>query len=123
MNILGKITGVKYKVLLTEDLKEILLKDFDINQVPSACKDGLLKMILYCNLSKVVANGQQIKSEAVLCLTSSKLKGAISSSSNEKEMAHFFDENNFSVAQKELIATVLAEANQNKFILKVQFSK
>ncbi len=80
-------------------------------------------MILYCNLSEVTANGQKIKSEAVLCLTSSKLKGAINSSSTKKEISHFFDENNFSAAQKGLIETVIAEANQNKFILKVQFSK
>ena len=79
-------------------------------------------MILYCNLSEVTTNGQKIKSEAVLCLTSSKLKGAINSSST-KDISHFFDENNFSTAQKGLIETVIAEANQNKFILKVQFSK
>ena len=37
MNIVGKITGIKYKVLLAEDLKEIDIKDFDINDAPSAC--------------------------------------------------------------------------------------
>ena len=86
-------------------------------------KDGLFKMILYCNLSEVTANGQKIKSEAVLCLTSSKLKGAINSSSTKKEVAHFFDENNFSTSQRRLIETVIEEANQNKFIVKIQFSK
>ena len=86
-------------------------------------KDGLFKMILYCNLSEVTANGQKIKSEAVLCLTSSKLKGAINSSSTKKEIAHFFDENNFSTSQRLLIETVIEEANQNKFIVKIQFSK
>ena len=86
-------------------------------------KDGLFKMILYCNLSEVTANGQKIKSEAVLCLTSSKLKGAINSSSTKEEIAHFFDENNFSTSQRGLIETVIEEANQNKFIVKIQFSK
>ncbi|MDZ7877078.1 MAG: hypothetical protein U5L45_05385 [Saprospiraceae bacterium] len=86
-------------------------------------KDGLLKMILYSNLSEVTANGQKIKSEAVLCLTSSKLKGAINSSSTKKEITHFFDENNLSVSQKVLIETVVAEASQNKFIVKIQYSK
>ncbi len=42
MNILGKITGITYKVLLTEDLKEVAIKDFDINEIPSAC-------LLNCN--------------------------------------------------------------------------
>jgi hypothetical protein len=37
MNIVGTVTGVKYKILLTDDLKEVDIKDFDINKVPSAC--------------------------------------------------------------------------------------
>jgi hypothetical protein len=114
------------EVSLTKDKASLIEGKHSKNAIlPSKgdIKDGLLKMMLYCNLSEVTANGQQTKSEAVLCLTSSRLKGAISSSSNEKEVAHFFEENNFSVAQKELIATVIAEANQNKFIVKVQFSK
>jgi len=37
MNITGKITGVKYKVVLTENLKKIDIKSFDINEAPSAC--------------------------------------------------------------------------------------
>lgn len=89
----------------------------------SDIKDGLLKMILYCNLSEVTVNEQKRKSEAVLCLTSSKLKGAISSSSSKKEISYFFNENKFSLAQKSLIETVIDEAIENKFILKVQFSK
>ncbi len=37
MNIVGKITGIKYKVLLADDLKEIDIENFDINDAPSAC--------------------------------------------------------------------------------------
>ena len=37
MNIVGKITGIKYKVLLAGDLKEIDIENFDINDAPSAC--------------------------------------------------------------------------------------
>ncbi len=37
MNIIGKITGIKYKVLLADDLKEIDIENFDINDAPSAC--------------------------------------------------------------------------------------
>ena len=37
MNIVGKITGIKYKVLLADDLKEIDIESFDINDAPSAC--------------------------------------------------------------------------------------
>jgi hypothetical protein len=35
MNITGKITGIKYKILLAEELKEVDIKDFDINTTPS----------------------------------------------------------------------------------------
>jgi hypothetical protein len=37
MNIVGKITGLKYKILLSDELKEIDVKNFDINEIPSAC--------------------------------------------------------------------------------------
>jgi hypothetical protein len=37
MNIAGKITGLKYKILLSDDLKEIDAANFDINEMPSAC--------------------------------------------------------------------------------------
>lgn len=86
-------------------------------------KDDLLKMILYSNLSEVTVNEKETVSEAVLCLTSSKLKGAISSASEANEVNEFFAENKLSNSQKELIQTVFAEANQNNFVVKVQFSK
>lgn len=37
MDIIGKITGIKYQVLFTEDLKDIQIKKFDINEIPSSC--------------------------------------------------------------------------------------
>ena len=114
------------EILLTKDKVSLIEGKHSKNAIlPSKgdIKDGLLKMILYCNLSEVTANGQKIKSEAVLCLTSSKLKGAINSSSTKSEISHFFDENIFSSAQKVLIETVIAEAIQNKFIIQIQHSK
>lgn len=86
-------------------------------------KDGLLKMILYCNLSDVTANEKKIKSEAVLSLTSTKLKGSINSLSTKKEISTFFEVNKFSKPQTLLIETLFAEAKQNNFIIKIQFSK
>ena len=114
------------EILLAKDSVSLIEGKHSKNSIlPSKgdIKDGLLKMILYCNLSEVTIDGQNIKSEATLCLTSSKLKGAINSLSNEKEISHFFNENGFSITQKELIETVINEANQNNFIVKVQFSK
>ncbi len=37
MNIIGKITGIKYQLFLKEDLKAVAIRDFDINEMPSAC--------------------------------------------------------------------------------------
>ena len=89
----------------------------------SDIKDGLLKMILYCNLSNVTANGKKIKSEAILKLTSSKLKGAISSICSKKDIAQFFSENNFTALQTKLVETIFLEAKQNHFIIQIQYAK
>jgi len=86
-------------------------------------KDGLLKMILYCNLSDVTANGKKIKSEAVLNLTSSKLKGEIASTNTKKDITQFFSENLFSDLQIKLVETIFSEAKQNNFIIQIQHLK
>ncbi len=132
----AKITISNYlggKYFLTVD--EILLTDKKVSLIegkhtknsllPSKgdIKDGLLKMILYSNLCEVFVNGKEIPSEAILCLTSAKLKGAISSESSQNEIIDFLDINKFSLTQKHLIETVIAEARQNNFVIKLQFSK
>lgn len=114
------------EVLLTED--KILLiegKHSKNATLPSKgdIKDGLLKMILYCNLSEIFVDGKSSKSEAVLSLTSSKLKGAIDNFSSEQEISNFVKENRISTSQKKIIETVIAEAKENKFIARFQFSK
>lgn len=89
----------------------------------SDIKDGLLKMILYSNLTSVTINGKGTSSQAVLSLTSTKLKGLITSSNTKKEVHDFFEINNFSSQQKHLIESVISEAKKNKFIIKIQHSK
>ncbi len=37
MEITAKITGIKYKVKLANELKKIDFKEFDINKIPSSC--------------------------------------------------------------------------------------
>jgi hypothetical protein len=37
MNIIGKITGITYQVILSADLKVLDIKTFNINKAPSAC--------------------------------------------------------------------------------------
>ncbi len=114
------------EVLLTKE-KIILIegKHSKNANLPSKgdIKDGLLKMILYCNLSEVIVDGKEIKSEAVLSLTSAKLKGAIDSSSTKEEISAFIQENKISASQETLIETVIAEARKNNFVVRIQFSK
>ncbi len=86
-------------------------------------KDGLLKMILYSNLTDITANEKKVKSEAVLSLTSSKIKGSISSLNSKQEISNFFKVNQLSESHILLIKTLFEEAKQNKFIAKIQFSK
>lgn len=114
------------EVLLTEDKVILIEGKHSKNAIlPSKgdIKDGLLKMILYCNLSEVIVDGKTLKSEAVLSLTSSKLKGAIDSASTKEEIFDFVKENNISASQQTLIKTVIAEAKQNNFTVKIQFSR
>ena len=111
------ITKEKVSLIESKHSKNVTLPS------KSDIKDGLLKMILYCNLTDVTVNGIKIKCEAVLCLTSSKLKGGISSFSTKSELSTFFAKNNLSESQIFLIETVIAEAKQNKFIIKVKYSK
>lgn len=114
------------EILLTEDKVLLIEGKHSKNAVlPSKgdIKDGLLKMILYCNLSEVAVDGKEMKSEAVLSLTSAKLKGAIDSSSTKEEISAFVKENKIPASQKTLIETVFAEAKQNNFPVKIQFSR
>lgn len=114
------------EILLTENKVNLIEGKHSRSAVlPSKgdIKDGLLKMILYSNLSEVTVNKKAMKSNAVLCLTSVKLKGAINSTSNNQEISTFFTENNFSAAQKALVETVFAEAIENNFVVRVQYSK
>lgn len=83
-------------------------------------KDGLLKMILYCNLTDTKVDGKKISCEPVLELTSAKLKGAIRSGSSLKETENFFAKNNFSVVQKKLVTTLLEETKSNRFTLSIK---
>ena len=63
-------------------------------------KEGLLKMILYSNLTGVTVNNQEIKTIATLKLTSSNLKGNITSEDTLKERNNFFKKNHFSDLKK-----------------------
>lgn len=86
-------------------------------------KDGLLKMILYCNLIDVKVNNKRIKSCPVLLLTSSRLTDSMSSLDTKQKRDKYFEKNKFSNSQKTMIETLITEANKNNFIVKLIYSK
>lgn len=86
-------------------------------------KDGLLKMILYSNLSTVTANKKKIESVAVLSLTSSKLKGSVTSTDKKTDISAYFTKNKFTTSQIKFVKEVFEEANQNNFIVQLGYSK
>lgn len=88
----------------------------------SDIKDGLLKMILYCNLTDVFVDDFGVKSEAVLSLTSPKIVGSISSSNSNSEIDVFLSKNNYNKKQQGIIKTLIEEARYNNFIVQICYS-
>lgn len=83
-------------------------------------KDGLLKMILYSNLSKVEVNKKPYESRAILILTSDNLIGKISSVSSKSKIEEFFKKNNFSLSQINFVNKLFEEAQVNNFIVDIK---
>ena len=83
-------------------------------------KDGLLKMILYCNLSNTKVDGTTINTIPILELTSKKMKGSIDSNASIIDIRKFKTKNKFSVGQIKLIETLFNEAKSNKFTVRIK---
>ena len=83
-------------------------------------KDGLLKMILYTNLKDVFINDKVYQPIPVIKLTSTKLKGLISSVDSSDKINAFISKNDFSKNQKEMIKDLIIEANENKFLVNIE---
>lgn len=88
----------------------------------SDIKDGLLKMIMYSNLSDTKLNGKKMNCEPVLELTSKKLKGKINSNTSTKVMNTFFTQNNFTDAQRKFVTNLFKESKSNKFTTNLKHS-
>ncbi len=110
---------------ITDDTLFLIEDKHSINSIiPSVSdiKDGLLKMILYSNLCNVSLNKTPISHKAVLRLTSAKLKGTINSYDTEEKIAGFLNANNISTKQQCIIRELIAEANANNFIARIEQS-
>ena len=86
-------------------------------------KDGLLKMILYSNLCEVEVDGKKMKSKAVLNLTSPKISRKITSKMPVWDRGDLLLINNFSQEQIRFIDTLLDEAVENGFEVKIGGAK
>lgn len=78
-------------------------------------KDGLLKMVLYCNLADVKVKDIVLKPKPILKLTSNNLKGKIMSTNISGEIDKFKAANKLNDKQNRLITNLFIEAKANKF--------
>jgi hypothetical protein len=104
--------------------KNILLieaKHSKSSKLPSIgdIKDGLLKLILYCNLKNVTMNDLSYCSIPVLKLTSSKLEGNITSDSEKSLIEDFFINNKLSAKQIHSITILFQECAENNFLVMI----
>ncbi|MDR1052636.1 MAG: hypothetical protein LBL39_00515 [Planctomycetaceae bacterium] len=86
-------------------------------------KDGLLKMILFSNMSEVSVDNRPKKCKAILVLTSPKIKGQIYSADKDDNIKSFILKNKFSTRQSKLTTKLFEEAIKNGFTVQIQFSK
>jgi hypothetical protein len=80
-------------------------------------KDGLLKMMLYTNLSNVRIGKNSFTLRVMIRLTSNQLKGSINSDAKDETLEKFFSDNNFAVDDKEFFKKLFREARENKFTI------
>jgi hypothetical protein len=86
-------------------------------------KDGLLKMILFSNLTDVMVGKKTMASEAVLVFTSPVIKGSVHSKDSDKVINAFLEQNKFTAKRRKLINTLFNEANKNNFIVEIRYSQ
>lgn len=80
-------------------------------------KDGLIKMMLYTNLTNVKVGKTAFNLRVMIRLTSNQLKGSINSDAKDTEIEKFFADNNFALKDKEFFKKLFGEAQENKFTI------
>lgn len=83
-------------------------------------KDGLLKMVLYNNLSNVKVNETVYDAKPILKLTSSKIIGRVTSLSTSREINSFKLSENFTPNQIRIIDQLFLEAKSNSFKVMIE---
>lgn len=85
----------------------------------SDIKDGLLKMILYSNLSHVMRGGDTLPSRPILKLTSATIQSYLNSDADEAEIIKFSSINQLNPSKRLLIQALCQEAKQNHFTIQL----
>lgn len=85
-------------------------------------KDGLLKMMLFSNLSDVTVDGTNIDYSPILFLSSEKISGKISSNEPKESIELFVTNNSFSPSERSLLNKLIFEAQSNNFSIIVSGS-
>ncbi|HEX8248021.1 MAG TPA: VWA domain-containing protein [Pyrinomonadaceae bacterium] len=80
-------------------------------------KDGLIKMMLYTNLRNVKVGARAFDYKVMIRLTSSRLKGSITSDAKDEESTKFFSDNLIDAATREFLKKLFREARENKFTI------
>lgn len=89
----------------------------------SDIKDGLLKLILYCNFATVKMENRRYTPMPVLKLTSLKINGSINSAQKPEEINFFLKQNAFTETQILFVNNLFTEAAKNKFIVIIEHAK
>lgn len=85
-------------------------------------KDALLKMVLFTNLSHVIADGKQYTPFPVVGLTSDLLRGYCHSAMDDAEIEKFLTDNEFRPRARILIGRFFQESRVNHFFAYVASS-
>ncbi len=80
-------------------------------------KDGLIKMMLYTNLTNVKVGKNPFALRVMIRLTSNQLKGSIDSDAGSELIEKFFTDNLFDSTNKIFFQKLLQEARENKFTI------
>ena len=83
----------------------------------SDIKDGLLKLVLYCNLENVTVDDVPMSSKAVLKLTSKHIIGGINNYSDQTQLNYFYQNNPSVFSKQNFISELFYEANQNNIMV------
>ncbi len=80
-------------------------------------KDGLIKMMLYTNLTGVKVGAKPYNLKVQIRLTSNQLNGSTNSDAKDEAIEKFLTENTFAVSDKNFFKKLFGEARENKFTI------